>query len=421
MAIISQITLFDYSEIEVLGDLERLVLALDGIDDEKLMLRLEEKRGKGRNAYPVRVMWNLLIAMIVFDHKSVASFRRELSRNYQLRKLCLLPEGDGRKHLVPPAGVFSRFFKSLYGEIEEVTQIFNDQVEQLSNLLPGLGGMLAGDGKYIDSLARRKPNQDQSATDDRSENDAERSTKEYHCVDAQGRPKVKTEYHFGFKTHLICDVETELPLAFSVTAANADERKQMTALLKTLSERHPGIISNAECCILDRGYDSTEMIKIIKQMGIAPVIDIRNSWRSGEATKQYRDTNIVYDYRGNVYYVEYDGTLVKMKYEGYDKQKNCLRYSHKGKKYRITISYDERIFLPIARDSAKFKRLYKGRTAVERVNGRLDRDYMFEEHYIRGLNKMTLMVALSFIVMDGMAVGKLRSGRTMLRSLKNTA
>jgi len=44
--------------------------------------------------------------------------------------------------------------------------------------------------------------------------------------------------------------------------------------------------------------------------------------------------------------------------------------------YKICISYDERVFLPLARDSTKFARLYKGRTAVERLNGWLDGDFM---------------------------------------------
>jgi hypothetical protein len=58
---------------------------------------------------------------------------------------------------------------------------------------------------------------------------------------------------------------------------------------------------------------------------------------------------------------------------------------------------------------------------VERLNGRLDRDYMFEEHCIRGLSKMTLMVSLSMIIMNGMAIGKLKSGKENIRSLKNAA
>jgi len=419
MAIIPQTSIFDYTEIEELGDLKRLRLALEGIDDEKLMLKLEAKRKNGRNDYPVRVMWNLLIASIVFSHKTIESFRRELSRNSQLRKECGLI--DGGKNLVPSSGVFSRFIKTLAEEEEEITQIFTAQVEELYELIPNFGQKLAGDGKYIDSYAKKEAPKDQTATDCRTENDAKWSVKEYHYQDKSGKNQVKKDYHFGFKAHIICDVDTELPLAYSVTAANADEKHEMANLLKSpiLSKKEHR--KTAKYMLLDRGYDSTEMIRAIKGAGIVPVIDIRNCWKDGEETKQYKDTEIVYNYKGDVFFVDDEGKQHKMKYKGYDRQKKCLRYSHEGKIYKIYVSYDERVFLPIARDSAKFKRIYKGRTAVERLNGRLDRDYMFEEHCIRGLKKMTLMVGLSMIIMNGMAVGKLKNGKEKIRSLKNAA
>ena len=50
--IISQITFSDYGMIEILGDLERFLLALHGMNDETLMLRLEARRGNGRDDYP---------------------------------------------------------------------------------------------------------------------------------------------------------------------------------------------------------------------------------------------------------------------------------------------------------------------------------------------------------------------------------
>jgi hypothetical protein len=291
--------------------------------------------------------------------------------------------------------------------------------------LPGFGKVAAGDGKYLDSYAKHEA-KEQRDTDNRTENDAAWSIKEYHYTDSKGKPKVKKEYHFGFKAHIICDAETELPIAFSVTAANAGERGEMLNLLENpLISGHAG--RQIKHLLLDRGYDSAEMITRVKGMGIAPVIDIRNCWKDGEMTKQYKDTDMVYNYKGDVFYIVDDkgsenGTkYVKMKYEGYDKQKKCLRYSHEGKIHKIYISYDERVFLPIARDSEKFKKLYKGRTAVERLNGRLDRDYMFEGHYIRGLKKMTLMVCLAMIIMNGMAIGKIKAGKTGLRSLKTAA
>ena len=88
MAIIPQKQLFSWTEIENLGDLSRLQLELDYLPDEPLMRRLESQRGKGRDEYPVRAVWNSILAGIVFQHNSIESLRRELKRNDRLRWLC---------------------------------------------------------------------------------------------------------------------------------------------------------------------------------------------------------------------------------------------------------------------------------------------------------------------------------------------
>ncbi len=82
---ISQISIFDYREIENLVDLERLKIFFENIEDEKLCRKLEEERKNGRNDYPVRTMLNLIYAMKIYGHRSIESFRRELNRNSQLR------------------------------------------------------------------------------------------------------------------------------------------------------------------------------------------------------------------------------------------------------------------------------------------------------------------------------------------------
>ncbi|GAV26343.1 hypothetical protein ciss_22760, partial [Carboxydothermus islandicus] len=56
MAIIPQISIFGWEEIEELGDLERLRLVLEYMPDEELMRQLEKERNKGRDDYPVRAM-----------------------------------------------------------------------------------------------------------------------------------------------------------------------------------------------------------------------------------------------------------------------------------------------------------------------------------------------------------------------------
>jgi hypothetical protein len=446
--IISQIEFTDYGQFEKMGDLERLRLALDGMDDERLVSKLESKRGNGRNDYPVRVMWNLIIAMKVFEHRTIASFRRELGRNSQLRRVCGLSDFAAKSHLVPPARVFTRFMKQLTEEQAGVDEMFCVTVSELAKAIPEFGKNTAGDGKYLDSYCKSKKNEkdgtkaaeesDAEAKDTkgttaareassgdapkarpgrRAEHDAKWSVKEYRYTDSSGQEKVRKEYHHGFKANIIADVKTELPMAYSVEAANCDEKREMKALLRKMpyQTRH-----RIETLALDRGYDSADMIRAVKNAGITPVVDIRRCWKDGEETKQYKDTDMVYDCKGTVYIYDDKGNRHKMKYEGYDRQKKCLRYSHCGKVRKIYVSYDERIFLPIARDSKKFERLYKGRTSVERLNGRLDRDFMFEDHCIRGLAKMRLMTSLALLIMNSMALGKIKQGnREHLAAVKS--
>ncbi|MEN0651017.1 hypothetical protein NSQ82_18750 [Caldifermentibacillus hisashii] len=77
MAIIPQLNLFAWEEIEELGDLERLRLVIAYMPDEQLMRMLEKERGKGRDDDPIRAMWNALLAGIVFQHDRDAKLLRE--------------------------------------------------------------------------------------------------------------------------------------------------------------------------------------------------------------------------------------------------------------------------------------------------------------------------------------------------------
>ena len=73
MAIIPQISMQLWDEIESLGDLERLRMVIEYMPDEDLMDKLEIERKNGRDDYPVRAMWNAVLARVVFQHISVES------------------------------------------------------------------------------------------------------------------------------------------------------------------------------------------------------------------------------------------------------------------------------------------------------------------------------------------------------------
>ena len=415
-------------EIEVLGDLERLKLCLENIDDADLCNRLEEMRGNGRNDFPIRVMLNFTYAMKIFGHRSVESFRRELLRNSQLRRVCGLKDEDylylgKRKTLVPQARVFTNFFKSLVKYQKELDYMFNEKVKYMYENLDDFGKDCALDGKLLDSYAKKnnkKSTTDESKKDYRRENDATWTCKSYIFADGTK----KSTWHHGFEAHILCDANYGLPIWKKLETAKVSEQTVANDMINDLDKNHKYILEKMENFLADAGYDDGKRNALLKdKYNINPLIDTRHLWKE-EELREVDNQPLAYNEDGEVYYIKNitTGEYEKLKYLGYDKQRKCLRYGFKyndNKVFRIPISIDRRIFLPVARDSKKYKRLYKKRTEVERLNGRIDRDYMFNDHFIRGKKKMNMMLTLSFIIMLSMAKGHIKNKQKNIRSLIN--
>lgn len=433
MAIIPQKKLFVWEEIEELEDLDRLRLVIKYMPDEALMRVVEKARGKGRNDYPVRAMWNAILAGIVYQHISIASLRRELSRNGQLRQMC------GFEGKIPPQYVFTRFCQKLFTYQWLIDEIFNELVEMLRQLLPDFGKHIAIDSKAINSLAKHANKNEK--TDGRRERDADYGVKRYKGVREDGTAWEKVVSWFGYKLHLMVDAFYELPVAFEVTKASASDVAEGRKLVKKLATEQPRIIEACEDLAGDKGYDGTKFIvELWDEHQIKPVIDISNKWKDGEATRVLEGwDNITYNYKGNVYcHCMETGTIREMSVGGFEKDRMTLKkicpvesYGVECKSYgrcpvnysiRIELETDRRIFTPVDRASHKWQRLYDKRTAVERVNSRLDVSFGFERHYIRGMRKMKFRCGIALCVMLAMAVGRIKEKQLEnIRSLVKSA
>ncbi|HHY66599.1 MAG TPA: transposase [Alicyclobacillus sp.] len=418
MAIIPQLELFSWEEIEPLGDLERLRLVLEHLPDEALMAQLEKSRGHGRDDYPVRAMWNSVLAGIVFQHPTIESLRRELSRNGQLRSMCGL-------HAVPSAAAYTRFLRSLMTHGSWIETMFDELVKALSEELPEFGRRLAMDSKAIASWASR-PSKEKKE-DGRRDLDAEYGAKTYRGTRQDGTIWENVVRWFGYKLHLVVDAQYELPVAYTVTKGSRSDVKEGHVLLDELEKRHPEMLKKAEVLTADRGYDDSKLLsRCWDEYGIKPVIDTRRLWKDGEKTRLLPGhTNVVYDEGGAVYcYCPETGTRQQMSNGGFEKDRGTLKKVCPAKAYgvtckgrercpvaggvRVALTVDRRIFTPIARESYKWAKEYRCRTAVERVNSRLDVSFGLEQHTIRGLAKMRLRCGLALCVMLAMALGKVR-------------
>ena len=442
MAIIPQRRLFSWQQVEAGSDLDRLKIVLEVLPDEGLMVKLEALRGKGRDDYPVRAVWNSLLAGIVYQHPSIESLRRELKRNGELREICGFDPAQGGS-AVPTESAYTRFMGNLFRFELDIEGMFDDLLNQLGKELSDLGQHMAVDSKAIESAGKATNKE----ADGRRDVDADTGVKVYRGERKDGTLWEKVKTWFGYKLHLLVDVTYEIPLSYEVTKASWDDTSRLLPLVESLKRKQAWAVERGEDLSADKGYDSEKNNRALyDEYGIKPIIDIRHDWQDGEMTRPLhpdRVDNIVSDEHGSIFCVaqcvKEPGAIetIPMAFYGFEKDRKTLKYrcpsaaygfecgewesccgSGYGRIVRVPLKLDRRHFVPVPRDSYKWRRLYKKRTGVERVNSRLDVSFGFERHFIRGLKKMRVRVGLALIVMLAMALGSIRRGhRQRMRSL----
>ena len=333
MAMIPQAELFSWNQVEASSDLDRLRMALESMPDESLMDALEDARKGRRDDYPIRPVWNSVIAGVVFEHKSIESLRRELRRNGELREACGFDLFKGEQ-AVPKASVYSRFLKKLFRHQEKIDAMFDELVETLRVLLPEFGTRLAIDSKAIDSHGRPSKNEEQ---DGRRDNEADWGTKRYHGVREDGTVWQKVKHWFGYKLHLIVDADYELPVAWQVTKASTSDCPELLPMVDQLDQDHPALLDETDFLSGDKGYDSKDNNRELwDTYHIKPIIDIRNTWQEDshlprQLHPEQVDT-IFYTHDGNVVCRNRDDqseecdNYTPMVFEGFEADRKCLKY-----------------------------------------------------------------------------------------------
>jgi hypothetical protein len=236
-----------------------------------------------------------------------------------------------------------------------------------------------------------------------------------------------------------------------VTKASASDTTHLAPLIEDLAAHHPRQVEIAEECAGDKGYDSAENKEnLYESYGIKPIIDHRRLWKEEPDQPRPlfpdRADVVLYNETGQLFCQcpserRGEDELREMAFVGFEKDRQTLKYrcpaaswgsdcpgralceanTHAGaygRIVRVPLDHDRRIFTPIARPSAKWRKAYDRRTAVERVNSRIDCVLGFEHHTIRGQAKMEVRIGLALVIMLAMALGRVRVGQLdQLRSL----
>jgi len=232
---IIQFPLFDFEAFIISKGNDRLVVVLEALAAEKLILTLEREHWTGRKGYPVRGMWAVLIAGVLYQCHSLSEVFRLLKRDKEVRAVCGFPGKDE----IPSEDALGRFLKKLVKHEELLEECFVGLVERLRELLPGFGDKLAVDSTDINAYGNghgKNP----------SDPDARWGAKgaSHHTVAENGsgerasgegvvkKGKERALYWwFGYKLHLAVDALYELPVSFVITPANEADTSQMKVLL----------------------------------------------------------------------------------------------------------------------------------------------------------------------------------------------
>jgi Transposase DDE domain/Transposase domain (DUF772) len=407
--------LFDWGSLEDSPSLKTIKDLLATLPDGKVLDSLRTARGKGRNDYPVHVLWGVVVLRVALRLLTTEAVLAELRRNEGLRRLIGIESEQG----VPKAWNISRFEEVLGQEPHRtlLKDCFNVLIQRLGIAVPDLGKDTAGDATNLS--ARRKP--EKAAQEEIDENLPQASGGRKEYKDEEGKV-VKVVEWFGFKLHLLVDVKHEVVLSYEITDTKAGDGETLPVILEQAEEKLPA--DRIETLAYDKTADDQNVHEVLSGKGITPLIQMRELWKTDpERLLPGHDgsSNVVYTEDGSIYcYDKVSDPPVRhpMAYIGHEPERETLKYRcpamhegwqcpmspicNAGKSYgktvRVPREVDFRRFPSLPRATKKFERMYKGRTAVERVNARLKLFWGADDGNVRGSRRFFAGVGVVLLV-----------------------
>jgi hypothetical protein len=417
---IIQSPLFDF-EVFIKGkSRSRLIGILEALPAEKLLIALEQEHWTGRKGYPVRGMWSALIAGLINQCHTLADIVRLLKRDQETRLVCSFSKDD-----MPGEDAMGRFLKKLVKHAALFDEFIRDLVDKLRELLPGFGAKLAVDSTDILAYAnghREHPADTDAKWGAKKKSNSKAKEKTGKGEKQIGQKKEDVYYWFGYKLHLVIDALYELPLAFILTPANEADTTYLKPLLQKARVDQEKM--RPEAVITDKGYDSQENNTFVyRDCKATPIIPIREKKGMQLADICNAQGTPLCSCGLAMVYWGRDGHYLKYRCPyavGKAECKSRFRCSSSPYGYvlKLPIAEDVRRHPPVPRESKKWERLYKMRTAVERVNSRVKELLGLGEMTLRGIQKVTVRSALSLLIMLAAAVSMAKEHQNQdIRSL----
>jgi len=221
----------DFESLEVLFN----HLNLDRI--KNVLMSAYHRFGPGRPPFNPLGLFRFKIVLFLKGYRSQRALEREVRVDSRIRRLCGFDED------IPSHSTIVRFERRIW--FERLKKLVEPTVEDLVNcgFIKGLKVVI--DSKPLKARCRRDPKNPSRG-----------------WLDKEARlGRGVRGLIMGYKVHLVCDGEEDMPLAFTVAPANENEKRYAIPLLREAAER-----VKVEVVVCDKQYSTRKIREFVEAL-----------------------------------------------------------------------------------------------------------------------------------------------------------
>jgi IS5 family transposase len=346
-------------------DAAHISALLDSPEITGLIADLQLTRWTGRPGYPLRAMVGLALVKSVYALPTWTRAVNLVKDHAALREVLGAAPSDDAAY---------RFTKKLREHNATLTSRIEEVLAALHDLKPGMGQTVAIDGSDLPAYANGHKHVG-------NKNGPLRTRFADPDAGWGHRSSISTRKggaFYGYKIHASVCTATDLPLAWDVEAANEPEQEQVPGLLDATLAR--GFTPGAS--VLDKGYDGQPMYDACESRGIRPVIALKET----PAVKAGKHKPPACEHG-------------EWTFAGADAKRGATKWRCPTAECQPASTWvkADRLHPLIPHGSAKWKALYRQRTAVEREFGRLKHEWGMAPLRVRRIERVRLHVDLTML------------------------
>ena len=359
------------------AELERL---LNTPEIGELVSDLEATRWTGRPGWPIRTMVGLALAKSLYALPTWTKVVALVADHWKLQRVL------GCESNPPSQWAAYRFAAKLRENDDAVQRCIDGIVEGLKAKLPLYGRDLAIDASDMPAYANGQRYVSKDSEVERNwHTDPDASWGHRSAVSTR-----RGGGFFGYRLHAAVCTATDLPVAWTVETAKANETRFAADLIDDAQRR--GLMAASAC--MDKGYDQRRVYDECAERDCLPLIPLRAT----PDVKRGDDQPPCCEH----------GVWV---FAGADRKRGAAKWRCPSGECRPASTWvaADRLHPLIPRESDRWKAAYRKRAAVEREFGRLKHSWGLGPLRVRGLDRVRLHADLTILTKLACALARVRA------------